>query len=142
MNQVKTRITHFRAQAYLSRWTNIKLFKNCCQQCGWDEIDYENGNCITSEWVVFLSAFWKNTFSYSSNGIIISFKDGFEKSTQHLSFIRFYVVESFNRDFGSFIFRFWFVYYILLKKIWKIHNGRVWSLFPQTILLFLWSQLA
>lgn len=47
----------------------------------------------------------KNTFSYSSNGIIISFKDGFEKSTQHISFIRFYVVESFSRDFGLFIFQ-------------------------------------
>lgn len=84
MNQVKISITHFLAQAYLPRLTNIKSFTNCCQPHGGDEIDCKRGNCITSELVVSFSAYWKNTFSYSSKDIIISFKDGFETNNQHI----------------------------------------------------------
>lgn len=105
MNQVKISVTHFLAETYLHRLTNIKLLTNCCQQCGWDETDCKNVKCIISEWVVSLSAYWKNTFSYSPKGIIISFKDGFAKNNQHMPFVRFSSVEFFNRNFGLFIFR-------------------------------------
>lgn len=57
MNQVKISITHFLAQAYLPRLTNIKSFTNCCQPHGGDEIDCKSGNCITSELVVSFSAY-------------------------------------------------------------------------------------